>query len=230
MAHEFKNFMSIFMGYIDLFEIELRNERQPNFNYFSDIREVIGKAKNLIQQLTAIASQQDSNPVALNVDQEILAVMKMVRPTLVAGELKRRIEFNISIEQNLPAICFDQGQFGLILINLLFNARDAIVENNSDGKIILEAKKVKIKNTDLNGRKGDFVCLTVTDDGVGIKKEHISKIFEPFFSTKATEGTGLGLSMVYGFLRQQKGWIEVQSEFQHGTTFLLYFPLYQSSS
>jgi CheY-like chemotaxis protein len=126
----------------------------------------------------------------------------------------------------LPAICADIGMIEQILLNLAVNARDAMPRG---GRMTISASAVTLgeeaalRNTE--ARAGRFVCLSVADTGCGMDAKTLSKIFEPFFTTKEVgKGTGLGLSMVYGVVKQHRGWIEVASEPGRGTRFDLFFP------
>ncbi|MCK5158476.1 MAG: response regulator, partial [Candidatus Heimdallarchaeota archaeon] len=119
----------------------------------------------------------------------------------------------------------DQGQVEQVLMNLVVNARDAMVDG---GRLALKTEDVTIDEQfcklNSEARPGNFVCFSVEDSGIGMDKETISHIFEPFFTTKEV-GTGLGLSVIYGIVKQHEGWINVYSEPGQGSTFKVYFPV-----
>jgi len=133
----------------------------------------------------------------------------------------------VQLQAGLPLIEVDAGQLQMVLLNLLFNARDAIA---GSGRIGLTVELVELAG-EVEGLHGSFVCFVVEDNGEGIAPEVLPRIFEPFFTTKPFgKGTGLGLSQVYGFARQSGGAIHVDSDPGHGTFMQLYLPTYQDKT
>lgn len=146
---------------------------------------------------------------------------------LLEHALPSSIELQVQLQAGLPLIEVDAGQLQMVLLNLLFNARDAIA---GEGRIGLTAEVVELAG-EVEGLQGSFVRFVVEDSGEGIAPEVLPRIFEPFFTTKPFgKGTGLGLSQVYGFARQSGGAICVASELGQGTSMQLYLPTYQDKT
>jgi CheY-like chemotaxis protein len=139
----------------------------------------------------------------------------------------KRYSVETDLEGNLPGISADAGNIEQVIMNLILNARDAIPNN---GKITIKTAKVEVDQAycavNVEARPGSFVCLSVSDTGIGMNKETQARIFEPFFTTKERgKGTGLGLSVVYGIINQHQGWINVYSNPDKGSTFKIYLPV-----
>jgi CheY-like chemotaxis protein len=185
------------------------------------------RAANLTKQLLAFARKQIIAPVPLNLNQELLLFQKMLGRLI--GE---DIALNISFKKVLWDIKIDPVQVTQILTNLATNARDAI---ENIGSVTIETVNVHVEealeNDPTNIPAGEYVQLIFSDTGKGMTKEILSHIFEPFFTTKPKgEGTGLGLSTIFGIVKQNNGYINVYSEPNHGTTFKLYFPRYRGTT
>ena len=153
----------------------------------------------------------------------------------ISKMLQRLLGENIVLESRypsvLPAICADVGMVEQIILNLAVNARDAMPQG---GRLTLAASAVTLDASaafrNAEARAGRFVCLSVADTGCGMDAKTLSKIFEPFFTTKEVgKGTGLGLSMVYGLVKQHRGWIEVASTVRKGSTFQVFFPAHDDA-
>jgi CheY-like chemotaxis protein/two-component sensor histidine kinase len=175
----------------------------------------------LIQHLLAFARRQPLQPRNVDINSTVLDIAKLLRPTL--GE---QIEINSMLEQEVATSHIDASQLANSLLNMAINARDAMPNG---GKLLLETRKIVLDevyaqaNPDV--RPGPYVMLAVSDTGTGMSKEVQDRVFEPFFTTKETgKGSGLGMSMVYGFVKQSGGHIRIYSEEGHGTTIKLYLP------
>jgi CheY-like chemotaxis protein len=163
----------------------------------------------------------------VDINATIIDIAKLLRPTL--GE---QIEVVSIPEKKLSTVCIDRSQLANALLNLAINARDAMPNG---GQLLLETGSVVLdeayahSNPDV--RPGAYVMIAVSDTGTGMSSEMREKVFEPFFTTKeAGKGTGLGLSMVYGFVKQSDGHINIYSEEGHGTTIRLYLPAVNGSA
>jgi len=175
----------------------------------------------LIQHLLAFARRQPLHPRNVDVNGTVLDIAKLLRPTL--GE---QIEIDSILEQEVATAHIDASQLANSLLNMAINARDAMPEG---GKLLLETRKVVLDQAYAAANPGvlpgPYVMLAVSDTGSGMSKEVQDKVFEPFFTTKEVgKGSGLGLSMVYGFVKQSGGHIRIYSEEGHGTTIKMYLP------
>ncbi len=187
---------------------------------------IYGAAKrgaDLTKQLLAFARRDIVSPKPLNLNQAIRSVFEMTKKML--GE---DIELSFYPDNGIWNIKIDPTQFDQILINLASNARDAIVDV---GSVTIETSNLTVGETYSNGQvgfaPGEYVQLSFSDTGRGMDRETLEKIFEPFFTTKPKgQGTGLGLSTVYGIVKQNQANINVYSEVGAGTTFKIYFPRY----
>jgi two-component system cell cycle sensor histidine kinase/response regulator CckA len=219
MAHDFNNLLTAIIGYGSLLYDEMASEG-PKREILEEILNAAGQAAGLTGQLLAFSRKK---PVKL----EVLDLNAIL--TNVEGMLDRLVEedigFLIDLEEAEANVKGDSTQLEQVVLNLIVNARDAMLEG---GKLTLKTERVVMSKKDVRkipySREGDFICLSVTDTGVGMNKDTISKIFDPFFTTKKT-GTGLGLSVIHGIVEKHEGWINVQSFPGKGTTFRVYFPL-----
>ena len=179
------------------------------------------RCSELIQHLLAFARRQPLQPRNVDVNATVLDIAKLLRPTL--GE---QIEVDSILEQEVATAHIDASQLANSLLNMAINARDAMPNG---GKLLLETRNVVLDEAYAQAnpgvKPGPYVMLAVSDTGTGMSQEVLDKVFEPFFTTKEVgKGSGLGLSMVYGFVKQSGGHIRIYSEVGHGTTIKLYLP------
>src|SRR5207253_10658533 len=179
------------------------------------------RCSELIQHLLAFARRQPLQPRNVDVNATVLDIAKLLRPTL--GE---QIEVNSILEQETATAHIDASQLANSLLNMAINARDAMPNG---GKLLLETRNVVLDEAYAQAnpgvKPGPYVMLAVSDTGTGMSQDVLDKVFEPFFTTKEVgKGSGLGLSMVYGFVKQSGGHIRIYSEVGHGTTIKLYLP------
>ncbi|HLZ04298.1 MAG TPA: PAS domain-containing protein [Bradyrhizobium sp.] len=218
VAHDFNNLLTIIRSATDfLRRRELPEQRRQR--YVNAISETVERASKLTAQLLAFARRQPLKPEIFNVGTQVENVAQLVRP-LVGG----RIQIEIEIGELNAYTTADIGQFETALINLAINARDAMED---EGRLKIAVRKVgaipPLRAQPARG--GDFIAVSVTDDGIGIAPENLDAIFEPFFTTKEVgKGTGLGLSQAFGFAKQSGGDIAVRSMPGHGATFTIYLP------
>jgi two-component system, cell cycle sensor histidine kinase and response regulator CckA len=221
VAHDFNNMLSVILGYTELLQSQLP-AHDPMLSDLAQIEKAGKHAKDITQQLLAFSRKQIIEPMLLDLNEVVTSVQKgLVR---LIGE---DIELSFHPQPNLHKIKFDRSQCEQILINLAVNARDAMPRHG--GRLVIETANYHLDSDLCRDRlgfsPGDYVLLTVSDNGAGMDELTLSHAFEPFFTTKAVgKGTGLGLAMVYGIVNQGGGGIEAHSEPGHGATFKIYFP------
>lgn len=222
IAHDFNNLLTAIIGFCDL----LLLRHSPGDQSFTDIMQIkqnSNRAANLVRQLLAFSKQQTLQPQMLNVS-EILTEVSVLLQRLVGVN----VILNILHGRDLGVIKVDKGQFEQVIINLVVNARDAMDER---GEITVRSYNNSFTE-DFHIHhdvipSGTYVVIEVEDNGSGISVENMSRIFDPFFSTKELgRGTGLGLSTVYGIVKQTGGYIIVDSEVGKGTRFKVLFPYF----
>jgi PAS domain S-box-containing protein len=222
VAHDFNNMLSIILGNTEMI-IENLDKANPVVANMQEIQKAAKRSANLTRQLLAFARKQAIAPKVLDINETIEGILKMLRRLI--GE---NIDLAWFPKQDLWTVKVDPSQVDQVLTNLCVNARDSI---ESIGKVTIETDNMNFDMENcrdhLGFLPGDYVMISVSDNGFGMDKETLGNIFEPFFTTKDFgEGTGLGLSTVYGIVKQNNGFINVYSELGHGTTFKIYFPRY----
>ncbi len=221
IAHDFNNLLSIILGNAELLEEALDTGTPIAPRLVHNIVEAGDRAAGLTQRLLAFARKQPLLPRVVNIN-ECIAGMK----PLLQRALGEQIDIEMALSADLWETLIDEHQMEAVVLNLAINARDAMIQG---GHLMIETANAVVDEETAHGygelTPGEFVTLTVTDDGCGIAPDIVSRIVEPFFTTKpAGKGTGLGLSMVYGFAKQSGGHLTIYSEVGHGSTFRLYFP------
>lgn len=222
VAHDFNNILAIIMGHTEMAMLRL-NQSDPIFSDLEEIQKAAERSAKLTRQLLAFARKQIVAPKVLDLNETVESMLNMLRRLI--GE---DIDLDWLPGENLWAVKTDPSQIDQILANLAVNARDAI---KGVGKITIETRNVRFDGAvcpqHLDIIPGDYVQLSVSDNGSGMDKDTLSKLFEPFFTTKGVgQGTGLGLATVYGIVKQNNGFIDVYSEVGHGATFRIYLPRY----
>lgn len=224
VAHDYNNMLTMILGYAELALHNLAQQRVDPADLRDLILEIVKAAKHsadITRQLLAFARKQAIKPVVLNLNQTVSSMLKMLHRLI--GE---DIELTWLAGEELAMVRVDPVQIDQILANLCINARDAIA---GVGRVVIETSNVSVDAAFCEDypefTPGDYVLLSVSDDGCGMEREMLEQIYEPFFTSKALgQGTGLGLSMVYGIVKQNQGVINVYSEPDHGTTFRIYLP------
>jgi two-component system, cell cycle sensor histidine kinase and response regulator CckA len=223
VAHDFNNLLTAMIGFCDL----LLQQHGPGDRSFPDIMQIkqnANRAANLVRQLLAFSRQQTLQPRVLNITDALADLSHLLRRLI--GE---NIALNVVHGRDLGLIKVDQGQLEQVIINLAVNARDAM---SGGGTLTIKTDNVELKEPIRRGDElmppGRYVVIEVGDTGCGIPKENLERIFEPFFSTKEVgAGTGLGLSTVYGIVKQTGGFVLVDSEVGKGATFAIYLPRHE---
>jgi two-component system, cell cycle sensor histidine kinase and response regulator CckA len=217
MAHDFNNILGIAIGNLDLLELEVTDKPQAA-ELASIALNALLRGAELTRALLAFARRQPLKPAILDVGELLGAVSRMLTRTL--GE---QIHVIFRAEGGLWPVLADAAQLEAAITNLAINARDAMT---GGGQLVIAAANASLdaeNNGEVEG--GDYLVIEVSDTGKGMSTEVLSRVFEPFFTTKPVgQGTGLGLSMVYGFMKQSGGHIKIYSEVGHGTTVRLYLP------
>ncbi|WP_347338941.1 ATP-binding protein [Herbaspirillum robiniae] len=221
LAHDFNNLLGGITGSLDLMRVRLAQGRSEDLGRYIDIAlRSVNRAASLTQRLLAFARRQTLAPKPTNVNSLIAGMDDLVRRTIGPG-----IELEVVGAGGLWSTLVDAPQLESALLNLCINSRDAMPDG---GRLTIETANKWLDDKWAHERDlppGQYVSISVTDTGTGMTPEVISRAFDPFFTTKPIgEGTGLGLSMVYGFARQSGGQIRIYSEVGHGTTISIYLP------
>ena len=221
IAHDFNNLLSVIIGYSDLLKMRAR-EDAPYLKEVKEIKKAGERATALIGQLLTFSRKQPVRPVVIRLNKLIKNIEKILNRTI--GE---NIELIVNLNPELSKIKADPSQIEQIIINLAVNAKHAMPNG---GRLIVETDNVYLGESYAEAhpgvKPGDYVMLSVSDTGVGMDEETKNHIFEPFFTTRKNGiGTGLGLSTVYGIVKQNKGSIWVYSEPGRGTVFKIYLPV-----
>jgi PAS domain S-box-containing protein len=220
VAHDFNNMLTVISGNTETLVTEL--EGQPELQRAARlIDDAAERCAELIQHLLAFARRQPLHPRNVDINAAIADIAKLLRPTL--GE---QIQIETVLEQGPMTSHIDPSRLTNAVLNMAINARDAMPNG---GRLLLETRRVVLDDNYAQANPdvapGPYVMLAVSDTGTGMAPEVQRKAFEPFFTTKEVgKGSGLGLSMVYGFVRQSGGHIKIYSEEGHGTTIKLYLP------
>jgi len=220
LAHDFNNLLGVILGYCEILE-DQTGLSEANRKMIHEIQNAGTSAKNLTQRLLAFSRRQVLQPVTMDLNETANHMEKML-----ARLLGENIELKCVPGKDLGMINADPSQIEQVLMNLAINARDAMPKG---GRIVIETSNVEIDETlarqHPSTKPGRHVMLSVSDTGSGMDRQTQSRIFEPFFTTKPTgQGTGLGLSTVFGIVKQSGGAITVYSEPGAGSTFRIYFP------
>ncbi|MBF0113255.1 MAG: PAS domain-containing protein, partial [Desulfamplus sp.] len=226
VAHDFNNMLSVILGYTEI-TIDSMTPHDQFYDEFKEIQNAAQRSVDIVRHLLAFARKQTISPKLINLNDSIEGMIKILKRLI--GE---DITLNWVPANDLWNVCMDPSQVDQILANLCVNARDAIegVGNISISTDMITLNKEWCDSHQNSFIPGDYVQLTVSDDGSGIDQEDIPNIFEPFYTTKEIgKGTGLGLATVYGILNQNHCFIDVHSQTGKGTTFNIYIPRYKEA-
>jgi CheY-like chemotaxis protein/nitrogen-specific signal transduction histidine kinase len=221
IAHDFNNLLTGIVGSLDLLQTRLNQGRTDNVaRYIDAAMTSANRAAALTHRLLAFARRQPLIPKAIDVNQLVVSLEDLLRRTI--GET---IDLEIAAPDALWRTLCDPNQLESALLNLAINARDAMPDG---GKLIITTSNVRLDGMTADSpalSPGDYICIGVTDTGVGMSAEVAARAFDPFFTTKPIgQGTGLGLSMIYGFARQSNGHVTIVSKLSQGTSIKLYLP------
>jgi two-component system, cell cycle sensor histidine kinase and response regulator CckA len=220
MAHDFNNVLSAIMMATD-FLLNAHKPNDPSFQDIIQIRQNTNRAASLVRQLLAFSRRQTLRPQVLDLGEALNDLTMLLRRLL--GE---KVTLNVVHARDLWPVKADISQFEQVIVNLAVNARDAMPDG---GRLAIRTANIGAEESARFNYKGmpavDYVLVEIADIGVGIPRDIMDKIFEPFFSTKDVgKGTGLGLSTVYGIIKQTGGFIYPESQVGQGTTFRIFLP------
>lgn len=226
IAHDFNNVIGAIMGWAELGSDEVPEGSRAR-KFFKQIHAQSERAAALTRQLLAYARRQTLEPRTINLNQLISEATPLLQKAI--GE---QVEMKFVLASDLQTVRADQSQLEQVLMNLCFNARDAMPNG---GLLLIETKNVRLDENFTEhheyARTGNYVALIVSDTGVGMSAETLTHIFEPFFTTKDVgHGTGLGLATAYGIIKQHDGLIEVYSELGKGSVFNVFLPASRTPS
>lgn len=219
VAHDFNNLLQVISGSVDMLRYGTpRDERQRR--HIEAIGAAADRATSLVSHLLSFSRRQTLSPEVFDLGNGVAGLGDIIR-TLLGG----RVALDLELPDESLHVLLDKTQLDTALINLAVNARDAIPEH---GTIRICVRRVEAMPSVRFAAplKGAFAAVSVSDDGCGIEEAVMSQVFDPFFTTKGVgEGTGLGLSQVFGFVKQSEGEVDVTSTVGEGSTFVLYLPL-----
>jgi two-component system cell cycle sensor histidine kinase/response regulator CckA len=220
LAHDFNNLLQIVLGYADLIAMDKENQ-DKDLQRARLIRDAAMRGRDLVNRILTFSRKVETKPRPIELNHELRQVEHLLRRTI-----SKMIEIELHLARDLRLVDADPTQIEQILLNLALNAAHAMPEG---GKLTFETANVRLDQkycaTHLETKPGEYVLLAVSDTGHGMQKEILDRIFEPFFTTKDRgEGTGLGLSMVFGIVKSHGGHISCRSKPGFGTVFKIYFP------
>ena len=225
IAHDFNNMLTGIIGSLELLRRRLARGRTEDLDSLIDLGVTsANRAASLTHRLLAFSRRQSLDSKAVQMNSLVLSMGELLQRSL-----NESIQFEMRLDEKLWVAEADPNQLESALLNLVINARDAMPEG---GKLVVETSNQVLHREFTvaypNLEPGDYVMLSVTDNGCGMPQSVISRAFDPFFTTKPIgQGTGLGLSMIYGFSKQSRGHVSIDSEVDQGTTVRLYLPRYR---
>ena len=218
IAHDFNNMLGVITGYANLLQTTLVN--QPKLEkYASEIARAGERGAHLTEKLLGFSAHNISPAEVIDINAQLQLQEHMLKKSLTP-----RIQLILDLDQHLWPSCLNSGDFEDAILNMSINAMHAMPEG---GTLSIHTSNAHINNTDAIAKglpAGDYVLLRIADNGYGMDEKTRERIFDPFFSTKGDQGTGLGLSQVYGFVERSKGRIKTSSKPGTGTEFALFFP------
>jgi PAS domain S-box-containing protein len=219
VAHDLNNLLTPILGYGEMLlgDFGATDSRRRRVEL---ILQAAFRSRDLVRQLLAFSRKQSMQYKAINLNRAVADFEKLMRRTI-----REDIEISVILAADIPPIMADIGQIEQVIMNLAVNAADAMPEG---GRLTIETALSLLDETDMavhpEGKPGRYVKLTVSDTGCGMDEETREHLFEPFFSTKGDQGTGLGLATVHGIVKQHRGTIRVHSEPKKGASFEIYLP------
>jgi len=225
IAHDFNNILQPMLGYSELLCLRLPPD-SPQQRYVERLHTACLRAKELVSQILAFSRQAEHRVIPVRMQTILKEVVQLCRATIPST-----IEISTDIQGNCPSVLLDPSQLHQVVMNLIINAYHAV--EPSGGKISIRLKEALLSKEDVTGSSlspGRYALLAVADTGCGIDPAIMARVFEPYFTTKEQgKGTGLGLAVVHGIVKECKGDVKIYSELGQGTTVKLYLPLLEES-
>ena len=218
IAHDFNNMLGIIMGYSELLQNSLEGDKHK-LKYINHVIDASKRASALTSKLLAFSRKEAATIEDVDINASLLDDRNLLEKTLTS-----RIELVYDLEEGLWHVLLDKSDLQNAILNMTINAMHAM---KNAGRITIKTLNIQLNEADsklMNLKAGDYVQISITDTGMGMSEEVRNKLFDPFFSTKGDEGTGLGMSQVYGFVQQTGGNIYVYSELGHGTRIVINLP------
>ena len=225
VAHNFNNALTAIYGYAELLARRF-DATDPARKDLEQIQRVAEQSANLTRQLLAFSRKEQVRPAVFCLNAAVETVRDLLNPLI-----GNHVSFRLQLDRVLPDVNCDRSQMEQVIMNLVFNARDAMPHG---GALSIRTEATEVDEADCRTNAeavpGRYVRLTVIDSGTGMDEETVARVFEPFFTTKELgEGVGLGLAMVHGAVQQSGGFVTVTSELGVGSTFALYIPAQEQS-
>ncbi|MDH5369500.1 MAG: PAS domain S-box protein [Gammaproteobacteria bacterium] len=224
IAHDFNNMLAVILGFSELLKNHLSDNDYKSHKYNEEIVTAAERAKKLTSKLLEFSRKTPSSDELTQISTLLVNMQHMLEKTITP-----RITLKLNVDNTVWSVWLDKARLEDAILNISINAMHAMPNG---GLLTISLKNKHLDHTDVQNltiSAGDYVMLTIEDTGIGMTKEIQSKIFDPFYSTKGTQGTGLGLSQVYGFIQQSRCDIQVLTEPNKGTQFTLYIPRYKGS-
>jgi hemerythrin-like metal-binding protein/PAS domain S-box-containing protein len=218
IAHDYNNMLGVIIGYSDILKAQLK-EQPGLLNFVEQIHQAGDRGAQLTRKLLSFSRQTPDASQESDINQLIKSNKDVLRKTLLSVELR------LDLDNEIHKVCIDRNSFEDALLNVAINAMHAMPHGGTLTLSTCEVELSKEQAANFNIERGRYVQLSIEDNGVGMSKAIQDKIFEPFFSTKGEQGSGLGLAQVYGFIKSSMGAINVYSELGSGTRFSLYLPI-----
>jgi signal transduction histidine kinase/ActR/RegA family two-component response regulator len=218
IAHDYNNMLGVILGYAELLQMQASADTKQTM-YIQSILRAAERAKKLTNSLLKFSRRKETSAQAVSINEVLLEDEDMLSKTLTA-----RVALQLELADGLWPVYIDGGDLEDAILNMAINAMHAMPNG---GTLTIATRNAKLNKNEakvLGLEEGDYVCLSLVDTGEGMDEETMERVFDPFFSTKGEQGTGLGLSQVYGFMQRSQGGIRVISEPGRGARFLLYFP------
>lgn len=227
IAHDYNNMLNVILGYTELLEmVAVNGGSNDKFSeYIKEIQHATERGTTLTRKLLAFSRQEPTRPENVDVNQVLLEAQNMLEKTLTA-----RINLEYKLADQLWPVYLDKGDLEDAILNMCINAMHAMPDG---GNLTISTENHSIALREamiLNIAAGEYINLSISDNGCGMSEEIMNQIFDPFFTTKGKSGTGLGLAQVYGFVNRAKGAISIDSQVNEGTYISIYFPHNASSN